>query len=520
MHEVSSKAQDNVIGNSSSRGKPLQPQQRKDAAAIGQTGKGVTDVEASSSTPNYRAVPQVVNNFHVMQRPTPRAQVEDPREFQVGQIRRRFSPQESAVEDATLFTFKMVPSDPDFPFDIEALECVLRVPMTYPSMGAPSLKITNSELKRGFQINVERGFDKLHQSSPSATLLGLMNRLDKQLENILSAQEASTVKIVANTKISRPLAQHETSLTATPLRPDPSQPAAIVFAPEQKAQAQSKRTVECRQLEARLGKLPLFSKSGDGVTYTLPFEAPKKNELPQTLQWIRTVRLIVPVLYNLQPCRLQLSGIDEEVSRRVEQAFELKAKQSPDMTLMAHINYLSQHLRMMAEHPQPAEPPGLPSMEHLGLNEAQPKDQGVSVPSGRDVSEREHIQYIPRPPEWSNVHTDGESSSEGSLTYDSGDDTEDAEDSDLDEQETPIATSAERGVMLSFPFLELHGVELLELVTLSITVKCERCKDTLDVERLKNNSKGDISGMRQESCKKCANALGIGASSYYVLHYY
>ena len=37
-----------------------------------------------------------------------------------------------------------------------------------------------------------------------------------------------------------------------------------------------------------------------------------------------------------------------------------------------------------------------------------------------------------------------------------------------------------------------------------------RCKDLLDVQRLRNNTKGDTTGMRDEICKKCANTLAIG----------
>jgi hypothetical protein len=50
----------------------------------------------------------------------------------------------------------------------------------------------------------------------------------------------------------------------------------------------------------------------------------------------------------------------------------------------------------------------------------------------------------------------------------------------------------------------------MELTTLNLTIKCERCKDTTDIERLRNNVSGDASGMRDHSCKKCANSLAVG----------
>ncbi|KAG9532699.1 hypothetical protein KCU77_g24200, partial [Aureobasidium melanogenum] len=125
------------------------------------------------------------------------------------------------------------------------------------------------------------------------------------------------------------------------------------------------------------------------------------------------------------------------------------------------------------------------------------------------ASDKAHIHVIPRPPEWNKDGPDGWSS-DNSYSYDSGDETEE-EDAGQSEEPTASASGlAERGIMLSFPNLELYGCELLELVSLSITVKCERCKDLLDVQRLRNNTKGDVTGMRDEICKKCANTLAIG----------
>ena len=61
-----------------------------------------------------------------------------------------------------------------------------------------------------------------------------------------------------------------------------------------------------------------------------------------------------------------------------------------------------------------------------------------------------------------------------------------------------------------FPFLtELYGIELLRLVSLSITIKCDRCKDTIDVSNIKDTGKQDGTGTRSETCKKCASSLGI-----------
>jgi hypothetical protein len=130
-----------------------------------------------------------------------------------------------------------------------------------------------------------------------------------------------------------------------------------------------------------------------------------------------------------------------------------------------------------------------------------------------DLDDKSHIKVIPRPPEWDIKAADSdsgsESSDEGDYSYDSGDDTEAS--ATADEVTTqPAGAPVEKGVLLSFPQLELHSIELMELTTLNLTIKCERCKDTMDVLRLRNNVSGDAANMRDETCKKCASALAIG----------
>jgi hypothetical protein len=128
----------------------------------------------------------------------PQPHIEDPRAFQVGQIERRYKPKVTQNERESTYTFKMSPSDPDFPYEIEALECTLVVPKTYPETGRPSLRALNKDIPRGFQINIEKGFDIICAEAPQATLLGLMNRLDKQLESILAGEMAETIKLVVH----------------------------------------------------------------------------------------------------------------------------------------------------------------------------------------------------------------------------------------------------------------------------------------------------------------------------------
>ncbi|RAL67316.1 hypothetical protein DID88_008078 [Monilinia fructigena] len=264
-----------------------------------------------------QAVTNPVPASRVVAKPVPQAQTENPREFQLGQIRRRFSPKEirptGNAEGTTILRFNLTPSDPDFPFEMTALECSLTIPPRYPT-SPPTLRVENKDIPRGFAINVENGFDK----------------------EFLSAQKVETVKIVMN-KDTRHLSipNREVQPTITPPQPEstvkdleqpkvtPSKPI-VSFTDSEKSEASKRREVETRQLEARMGRLPLFKKSSDGIAYTIPIEPRKRGELPSSIKAVKAIQIFVPSIYPLEPCRIKLEGVDATEARFVEKAFGQK----------------------------------------------------------------------------------------------------------------------------------------------------------------------------------------------------
>lgn len=455
-------------------------------------------------------MPSPVDGSRVVSRPIPKAQYENPREFQITQLKRRFSPTEGRENDGTSYAFSLAPSDPDFPFELVGLECVLHVPTAYPKEARPSLDVKNKEMGRGFQINVERGFARLAESRPQSTLLGLMNSLDKHLESLLTEQKAETITIIPNnTRLQGRSAQQVKSaedIKAPQLQPATSSGPQSLFTQEQRRLASERRDTETRQLEARIGRLPLFSKSSDGIEYKIPITPRKIEDLPVPLQAVNTIKLFVPLLYPLQHCRVEIQGVSREAAKNTEAGFEKKVKGTPETTLMGHVNYLAQNMHVLATQPMEeleVEKADLPAVVSLSADE---EASGKDVPKGEE-DDRSHIKFIPRPPEWAAQDEEGDSTdSEYSDSYDSGD--EDEKDGvaalDLAPESSTATPAPERGISLSLPFLELYGIELLELVSLSVTIKCERCKDSMDVSNLRNNAS------RSESCKKCAMTLSVG----------
>ncbi|KAI4168480.1 MAG: hypothetical protein LQ343_006367 [Gyalolechia ehrenbergii] len=378
-----------------------------------------------------RYEPPAVDPSRVVQKPVSRFQNDSPREFQIRQLDRRFSSlQKKSGNGETTLSFQLEPSDPDFPFELNGLDCVLHVPDSYPQNGRPFLAVKNKDMPRGYQINVERGFDALVQRSPQATLLSLMNALDKQLEVLLTEQKAETIKIMPN--ISR---------TAVQQPVDAGHTTACVVVPR-------------------------------------AIQPPRKEQLR----------------FNLQQRQ------NAQVQR---------------MTLMAHVNYLAQHMHEMATEPEIE--PEEPAESAVPVDNLRIEGDEVEVPNQRFTEledDRSHIKIVPRPPEWT-THGNEESDSDSTFSdsYDSGDEFEEEHEEHLHDhtpestQGAPSIQPAGRGISLSFPSLELYNIELLELTSLSLSVKCTRCKTSSDIHNIRT------SNPRSASCSKCVQPFSLNYRS-------
>ncbi|KJZ71161.1 hypothetical protein HIM_09460 [Hirsutella minnesotensis 3608] len=223
----------------------------------------------------------------VVSKPVPESQAQDPRTYHIEQLKKRYSPTEAAAPDgSTSLAFKLRPSDPDFPFELIFLDCDLRIPQEYPE-SRPGLRIRNSNIPRGFSINIERGWERLASERRDATLLSLVNALDRNLERFLSEQKVETVKLVAfkDTRHIDAASPPPVSAASSTADPPKLKPQAKPYFPEESftreqiSEAKARRAQEVRQLEARLGGLSRFRRSADGVVFTVPIEPKRRSEL-------------------------------------------------------------------------------------------------------------------------------------------------------------------------------------------------------------------------------------------------
>lgn len=447
---------------------------------------------------------------HVVSKPTPESQAQDPRKYQLNQMRKRYCPKQNTLQDGTTnLLFQLKPSDPDFPYELDYLECELQVPASYPEK-PPRLRVKNKDIPRGFAFNIERGWDRLVQEKQALTLLAWTNALDNNLEAFLSERKTETVKLLSF-KDTRHLDISATVLGETlpevaqaPLKPAPAPRESYIpnesFAEDEIMRAKARRAQEIRQLEARMSRLPRFQKSADGVVYTLPLEPRRRTELPVKLQQIQSVQLIIPLLYPLQPLRALLNDVESKDVEVLEELFAEKAAKQRQMSLTSQLNYLSANIHSMVKQASTVEKQ-TETLRHEAVDRTarQSPFPRVSTEDGRS-----HIHFIPRPPEWSFDNESGESDGSGDDYWDSDDESDDggaAVNTGNNEGAPRITQQVDRGTAMSLPSIELHSIELLQVSILNLSIKCERCR-TLN----------DITGLRPEvekesSCKKCATAF-------------
>ncbi|KAH6900772.1 hypothetical protein B0T10DRAFT_36922 [Thelonectria olida] len=454
------------------------------------------------------------SSSRIVPKPVPDSQAQDPRRYQIEQLRKRYSPKETnAPNGATSIVFNLKPSDPDFPFELDHLVCDIRVPQEYPEE-RPALVVKNKDIPRGFGINIERGWDNLVQEKPNLTLLAFTRELDKHLEKFLSEQKTETVKLVTfkdTRHLTAQAAQEEAAsvqteeppqITPEPFHyvPEPS------YSKEQIAAAKARRATEVRQLEARMGRMPMYRRSPDGIVYTLPIEPKRRSELPPGLKSVTSLHLIIPLIYPLQNLRVQLNDVENDEAEPLEDLFSEKAAEQQQMTLMSHLNYLAQNLHKLAKQAQEkiqARAQAAKVSVQSTVTEAQAAGENNGGKS-TTLGDKSHIQVIPRPPEWSLVYGHDDSTEEDTDPEDENGGGVSLGVREPERETTPLATeTVEKGTMISFPSIELHGIEIIQVSILSISVKCERCKTVNDVGGLKPDVEKTL------SCKKCATPMAV-----------
>ncbi|KAF3308790.1 hypothetical protein TWF173_000734 [Orbilia oligospora] len=513
-----------ALASGPGRKDPVGDRQHQSAGGVRHTARGAPGADA---LPARRHLP-IVDPSKVVRRPAPAGESnpEVRRKNEINQLKRRWGDLFQEVDqEHGMYRLELKQSE-DFPYDLDALRVELSIPQEYPKADAegPSIKVLNEDVPKGHQFNIERGFSNLVRSASKTTrLLDLINNFDKRLEEFLSSEKAATFKIVPNIgavvqevakldvndhqlQITEPASQ----VSQAPPKPELPKP---IYTEAQREAARARRALETRQLEARLRQSPVFWKNSIGTIYKVPLEPRMKAMLPAGLLLLNSVDLRVPELYPLEPCKIVFDrNFPEVITTGIERGFLKRALEKPEVSLMAQLNYLAQNMHNMIET-VPEEPPHRPIVEVKPIPKVTPEaGPSTETPTSPVVLEKPRIIIIEktRPPEWE--LEDSESDSE--EVYSSEEEKEESAESsqnlqqDFDVAAPVFVSSIERGTSISFPDIKLKNIELLELKTINLTMKCTRCKTVADINNIKAKE-NKHSRPKLLGCEKCSSVIGI-----------
>ncbi|KAG0226882.1 hypothetical protein BGW41_004059 [Actinomortierella wolfii] len=503
---------------------------------------------------------------------SPEEQRKKLREFELNQIKSRYGSSATFKDltaessNETVWRLSMVPTDPDFPYEIDALEIQLHVPNTYPKEPA-WLEVMNHDIPKGFARNLEKGFAEHARKAitTAKSLLAQLSWLDVNMETLLQQPPAPTIRFVshastssntlsrANTAdspavIPQPnIAQPPPPPSSSTPHPRPTQPPRPSWTPSERQEAALKRQQQLAQLQTRFrGSLKVLS----DTSVEIALEPTNAAQLPVKLEGPLLIHMLIPSLYPLEPCSIQLgyNGANPELEdwriANIEKGFEKIVASAPAQaqSLFQYLSQLNRSLKDFMLLPEPSPSVNTPSpseslaelqlqeekkITHESTSPSKAHDHSPTLNEGgvssslfstqNDFKHGRKIYHIPAPSrnfgpeEEYGAHTSEDSDDNRSSEDDDGKDTGDeaiysADDSEEEEDdvesdhhdESPLATRQDttpikRGVEIRMPDIILEHISLLHCTLLNLLVRCNRCKSLIDIPNLKPDKQHDAS---------------------------
>lgn len=268
-------------------------------------------------------------------------------------------------------SFIVIPSDPDFPFDLDVLKISLCIPPLYGVKRViPSIYVLNDEIPRGFAANIESGFksiadlavrgvqlpDKQVDLVGGTGLAGQIMTLDKYLEYFLRLEKRKTIKFVMN-KPTSTQSSRESSPVAKPKMQKPKAKSASPFKNDTKDLPinEHKRNLLIEQFSQKFqSDIKLFNKSKVHTKFKVWIPINNTFNVPETWKHNRKLEIIlsVPITYpqgeltiSIPPKFLEKMGLHGELEANLIKNFttiDLK-----DESIISYVNYLSNNIGIL-----------------------------------------------------------------------------------------------------------------------------------------------------------------------------
>ncbi|KAI8060798.1 hypothetical protein BC940DRAFT_311371 [Gongronella butleri] len=474
------------------------------------------------------------------------------RQVQLDQLQKRFSASFKTIQSTdkgTTVRLALPPSDPDFPFDLESLLVQLEVPAAYPRQQC-TLTVLNSDIPKGFALNVERGYAE-YVGSVETTLVRQFGWLDRQLETLLQ-QQPSAVQVVPAPKVmAPPLPEHviQAVKAASEASKKPELPSGV-------ASAFGRRSREVDQLKTRFGKDVRASKSDRTLLHlTITLNDPQFKRTDVFPDRIVRLRYHIPLQYPLSPCSIDLDSrvVDKQLATHIATQFDLHVAAAPDASLFEHINWVNRHMQAILDAPVQG-PTSTDAVVTPLLHLVRPTQAMASSSLGSNIKTTSSPRPVVRKSLFADevdtknrliiVHDNSQqqaaaaavsssssnnavvasmssSSSSSDEDEDSNGDSGSSSDNGSEEEEDDQPTSStmasstnsgsiRRGTEIRLVDPELDNVTLLRCVVLHLLVKCNRCKNTVDVENIQPSAEADgDSKTRWLPCTTCQAVIGV-----------
>ncbi|KAJ3257807.1 hypothetical protein HK103_004275 [Boothiomyces macroporosus] len=160
---------------------------------VGSIVQEMTNVHIQPVKPSRPAVARPVSKT-IQQSSDPVERARNIRDFEIQQLVKRYSAKSTAFSTHIAVEFEMKPSDPDFPFELEALQVLLTIPILYPTDRKCKLELNNPEIPSNLTTNIEKVVSEKIELS-KLSLLDIIKWMDKELEGFLVEKQEVGVKI-------------------------------------------------------------------------------------------------------------------------------------------------------------------------------------------------------------------------------------------------------------------------------------------------------------------------------------
>ncbi|KAI8388349.1 uncharacterized protein BYT42DRAFT_559797 [Radiomyces spectabilis] len=496
--------------------------------------------------------------------------VGDVRTSELTQLKRRYQSSvriASDNEDETVLRLAIRPSDPDFPFELEALKVQIHIPKSYPDQHC-TITVMNTDIPKGFAVNLEKGYAN-HVATMNrethATLVRQMDWLDRHMERLLQQPPAATVRFVSHAKsitdtqaapplpadfvahvVSSSKPQHaQPKDTTTPPPPPPPTAAETpstaasavpvtppvkelpVFTAEERQHAEKQRERELRQLQTRFQDSYRTIKDDKERTVIQLSILLSKESNEQTVEG--HLRYTVPKLYPLMPCQIDIEtrALTDAQANLVAKAFA-EHVQNNKATLFEKLNWLNQRWEALSIPPstkeivkksgasssRPLKPTTSESAETAAPSKKATTTSIFDALSNDTKKNRVVIVNDPSlllPPgvpsnDVATASLDEQNEAKG-KEKETAPATESGDDAAPSEQPNTLALSApnvRKGTEIRLLQPRFENVSLFRCTVLRLMVKCARCKNAMEIENIVPETTEQVAGSSSSQAKKPA----------------